>query len=131
MSNDNQSSEVRLSTSASTSGLVVQDVFHAYRQNVPRDLQIVDAFLVYVLTTGIAQLCYMLAVGSFPFNSFLAGFLSCVGVFVLTTSLRMQISEKNRMDEANRWTGLTRERAVADWLFCNLILHVAVLNFVG
>ena len=30
------------------------------------------------------QFAYVLLVGSFPFNSFLAGLLSCVGFFVLT-----------------------------------------------
>ena len=30
------------------------------------------------------QFVYLLLVGSFPFNSFLAGFFSCVGFFVLT-----------------------------------------------
>lgn len=113
------------------SGLVMFDVWRAYRLNVPRELQVIDAFLCYVLTTGIAQFVYGMSVGSFPFNSFLAGFLSCVGVFVLTVSLRMQLSENNRKDPANRWMQLSRKRAVADWLFCNLILHMAVLNFLG
>lgn len=120
-----------LSSSPSNSGLVVLDVLHAYRLNVPRHLQVIDAFLCYVLATGIAQFAYGMSVGSFPFNSFLAGFLSCVGVFVLTTSLRMQLSERNRKDPANRWEHLTKKRAVADWLFCNLVLHLAVLNFLG
>jgi len=30
------------------------------------------------------QFIYMLLVGTFPFNSFLAGFFCCVGFFVLT-----------------------------------------------
>ena len=32
------------------------------------------------------QFIYMLLVGTFPFNSFLAGFLCCCGFFVLTGS---------------------------------------------
>jgi len=113
------------------SGIVVKDVLNAYVAKVPRELKIVDAFLVYVLATGIVQFGYMMLVGSFPFNSFLAGFLSCVGVFVLTVALRMQVDQRNRADPNNRWDKLTIPRAYGDWLFCNLILHMAVLNFLG
>lgn len=106
-------------------------MFQAYSAKVPKHLQAIDAFLVYVLATGIVQFCYMSLVGTFPFNSFLAGFLSCVGVFVLTVALRMQVDERNRRDARNRWGDLSRSRAYADWLFCNLVLHLAVLNFLG
>lgn len=113
------------------SGGVVRDVWNAYSARVPPSLQVVDALLVYVLWAGVVQFAYAAAVGSFPFNAFLAGFLSCVGVFVLTVALRMQINPVNVADPANGWTALTPQRAYADWLFCNLILHTAVLNFVG
>lgn len=42
-----------------------------------------DAYLVFVLITGIAQFAYCLLVGTFPYNAFLAGFASSVGSFVL------------------------------------------------
>jgi oligosaccharyltransferase complex subunit epsilon len=113
------------------SGGVVRDVIEAYREHIPPRLQVVDALLAYVLWAGIMQFGYAIVVGSFPFNAFLAGFLSCVGVFVLTVSLRMQINPANVADPANRWQSLTPQRAYADWLFCNLILHLAVLNFIG
>lgn len=44
----------------------------------------IDAYLVYIFFTGVIQFVYCVVVGRFPFNSFLAGFLSCVGSFVLT-----------------------------------------------
>ncbi|PXF46131.1 Dolichyl-diphosphooligosaccharide--protein glycosyltransferase subunit DAD1 [Gracilariopsis chorda] len=110
---------------------VLQDVFHAYKQNVSRELQAIDMFLGYVLVTGIVQMVYMLCAGSFPYNSFLAGFLCSVGVFVLTVSLRMQVNPVNTANALNRWTKLSKRRAYMHWLFCNLILHMAVLNFAG
>lgn len=113
------------------SGGVVRDVWRAYASSIPPSLQVVDALLVYVLWSGAVLFAYAAAVGSFPFNAFLAAFLSCVGVFVLTVSLRMQINPVNVRDPANRWESVTPQRAYADWLFCNFILHVAVLNFVG
>lgn len=113
------------------SGGVVRDVWSAYSARVSPALQVIDAMLVYILWAGIVQFVYALAVGTFPFNAFLAGFLSCVGVFVLTVALRIQVNPVNSKNPANGWQCLSPQRAYADWLFCNLILHIAVLNFVG
>ncbi|KAL2295199.1 hypothetical protein Nmel_018360 [Mimus melanotis] len=46
-------------------------------------LKALDAFLLYVLLTGALQFGYCLGVGTFPFNSFLSGFISAVGSFIL------------------------------------------------
>lgn len=110
---------------------LAKDIWAAYSTAVPDHLKPIDVFLCYVLLVGIIQFVYVLFVGTFPFNSFLAGFISAVGVFVLTVSLRLQLSPNNLQDPANRWGKLTKRRAVIDYLFCNLILHMAVLNFLG
>ena len=120
-----------MSSESESLGVLMSSVWDAYRRNVPHRLKLIDSFLVFVLLTGIIQFCYMLVAGQFPFNSFLAGFFSCVGVFVLTVSLRLQVSEANRKDPLNKWQHLSIRRAYLDWLFCNLILHTAVLNFLG
>jgi multisubunit Na+/H+ antiporter MnhE subunit len=39
--------------------------------------------MAFVMATGIIQALYMLVAGSFPYNSFLSGFISSVGTFVL------------------------------------------------
>lgn len=114
-----------------STGYVLRDVWNAYNVAVPEPLKKIDVFLAYVLVIGIVQFIYGLSVGTFPFNSFLAGFLSCVGVFVLTVSLRMQVDPRVRKRQLNRWSHLSVRRAYVDWLFCNLILHMAVLNFLG
>ena len=54
-----------------------------YQTSTPRKLKLIDAYLVYVLLTGIVQFAYCLLVGTFPFNSFLSGFISTVGCFIL------------------------------------------------
>lgn len=46
-------------------------------------LRLVDTYLLFVLLTGIVQFLYCCLVGSFPFNSFLSGFISTVSCFVL------------------------------------------------
>lgn len=101
-----------------------------YKNTVPYHLKVIDAFLVYVLSTAAIQFVYVLLVGTFPFNAFLAGFFSCIGVFVLTVSLRMQVNPQNQTP-MNRWQKVNPCRAFGEWLFCNLILHIAVINFIG
>ncbi len=58
-------------------------------------LKLVDAFLVFLLLSGAMQFAYALLVTSFPFNSFIAGFASTVGQFVLAASLRIQANPAN------------------------------------
>ncbi len=62
-----------------------------YQTNTPKKLKLIDAYLVYVLLTGIIQFLYCLLVGTFPFNSFLSGFISTVGCFILAGNKKKQI----------------------------------------
>lgn len=54
-----------------------------YKNSTPQKLKIIDAYLLYILLTGIVQFVYCCLVGTFPFNSFLSGFISSVASFVL------------------------------------------------
>lgn len=109
---------------ASLSGVVVS-LWEEYKRRTPQKLKIIDLFLVYIVVTGIIQFVYVALVGTFPFNSFLSGFISTVASFVLTASLRMQVNS------ANKFAGITEERALADFLLCQFILHLVVANFMG
>eukprot|EP00166_Cyanidium_caldarium_P003185 ctg_310.g165 len=91
---------------------------------------VIDAFLLYVFCTAALQFAYVCCVGTFPFNAFLAGFFSCMGVFVLT-SLRLQLNPNNRKNVVNHWEKVNPVKVFAEWLFCNLILQIAVVNFIG
>ncbi len=62
---------------------IVGQFLSEYKSGTPVKLKLVDAYLTYVMLTGIIQFAYCLLVGTFPFNSFLAGFISCVGCFIL------------------------------------------------
>lgn len=61
-----------------------KSLVNEYKKSATTQTQIVDLFLVFILVTGVLQFLYCVLVGSFPFNSFLSGFLSCVGMFALT-----------------------------------------------
>ena len=62
---------------------VVQKFFSEYVAQTPKKLKIIDAYLAYILLTGVFQFAYCCLVGTFPFNSFLSGFISAVASFVL------------------------------------------------
>ena len=81
--------------------------------------RIVDAFVVYCALTALAQLCYCILVGTYPFNSFLSGFICHVALFSLGISLRFNASSK------------VQEGSLADFVFCGLVLFFVVFSFMG
>jgi oligosaccharyltransferase complex subunit epsilon len=62
---------------------VLGKFYEEYVNNTPKKLKIIDAYLLYVFLTGVIQFVYCCLVGTFPFNSFLSGFISSVSCFVL------------------------------------------------
>ncbi|KAK6112970.1 Pre-mRNA-splicing factor of RES complex family protein [Brugia pahangi] len=76
--------------------------------------------MFYIFITGVIQFVYCVLVGTFPFNSFLSGFVSTVGCFVLAASLRIQVNPENKPLFPN----IAPERAFADFIFA----HKRVMN---
>ena len=110
-----------------TTKAICSTVWDSYCLKTPKRIKIIDAYLLYVMLTGVLQFVYALIVGSFPFNSILSGFISCVGSFVLGVGLRLQVNEENKMV----FHGVNNERAFADFIFAHVILHLVVINFIG
>ncbi|XP_036374867.1 dolichyl-diphosphooligosaccharide--protein glycosyltransferase subunit DAD1 [Megalops cyprinoides] len=106
---------------------VISRFVEEYTSSTPNKLKVVDAYLLYILLTGALQFLYCLLVGTFPFNSFLSGFISCVGAFVLGVCLRIQINPQNKGD----FLSVSPERAFSDFLFAHTVLHLVVINFIG
>ncbi|XP_049349897.1 dolichyl-diphosphooligosaccharide--protein glycosyltransferase subunit DAD1-like [Solanum verrucosum] len=80
----------------------------------------------YTATPTNLKVVYMAIVGSFPFNSFLSGVLSCIGTAVLAVCLRIQVNKENK-----EFKDLPPERAYADFILSNLVLHLVIMNFLG
>ncbi|KAF9946630.1 hypothetical protein BGZ70_003127 [Mortierella alpina] len=99
----------------------------SYFKDTPKSLKLIDSYMVYVLLTGLIQFVYVVIAGTFPNNAFLAGFISTISAFVLAANLRMQTNPKN----ASQFPTTSPERAFADFLACNLVVHFAVANFLG
>ncbi|XP_005175380.1 dolichyl-diphosphooligosaccharide--protein glycosyltransferase subunit DAD1 [Musca domestica] len=98
-----------------------------YVNRTPRKMKLVDVYLGFVLLTGIIQFIYCCLVGTFPFNSFLSGFISTVSCFVLGVCLRLQANSQNK----HIFGGISSERGFADFIFAHVILHLVVMNFIG
>lgn len=72
--------KAKMSTSVTS---VVLRFYEDYMKTTPSKLKLIDAYLLYIFLTGVIQFVYCCLVGTFPFNSFLSGFISTVGSFVL------------------------------------------------
>ncbi|XP_017769230.1 PREDICTED: dolichyl-diphosphooligosaccharide--protein glycosyltransferase subunit DAD1 [Nicrophorus vespilloides] len=108
-------------------GTVISKFYKEYNTKTSRELKIIDAYLFYILLTGIIQFIYCLLVGTFPFNSFLSGFLSTVSSFILAVCLRIQCNPENR----KQFKDLSAERGFADFMFAHALLHLVIMNFLG
>ncbi|KAI6128439.1 defender against death DAD protein [Pisolithus croceorrhizus] len=112
---------------ASETSVALTTMWKSYSQNTSDRLKLVDAFLVFIMLSGIVQFAYCVLVTNFPFNAFLAGFASCIGQFVLTASLRAQVNPENRSE----FNDVSPERAFADFTLGSIVLHFFVYNFLG
>ncbi|WFD03718.1 oligosaccharyltransferase complex subunit epsilon [Malassezia obtusa] len=45
----------------------------SYKNTTPVRLKLLDAFLLFLFVTGIAQFVYCVLISNYPFNSFIAG----------------------------------------------------------
>uniref|UniRef100_A0A3Q3E3F3 Dolichyl-diphosphooligosaccharide--protein glycosyltransferase subunit DAD1 n=1 Tax=Labrus bergylta TaxID=56723 RepID=A0A3Q3E3F3_9LABR len=96
---------------------VVSRFLEEYSTTTPNKLKVVDSYLLYILLTGALQFLYCLLVGTFPFNSFLSGFISCVGAFILAGRPSVLLHEQRQFcctsgqqvfssgvkDDSNQW----------------------------
>eukprot|EP00605_Chrysophyceae_sp_TOSAG23-4_P001909 GSChrysophyteH1.ASY1.ANO1.2107.1 assembled CDS len=104
---------------------VGRTVWREYGKEQSMKTKMIDAWLVYCVATAVVQFIYCMLVGTYPFNSFLAGFLCHVAMFALGVSLRLQYLTPGDFDS------ITSERAIADFMFCHLVLFFVVFSFMG
>jgi oligosaccharyltransferase complex subunit epsilon len=61
------------SASTPASAFALRTLWIAYLDATPARLKLVDAFLAFLVLSGVAQFAYCVLVTSFPYNAFLAG----------------------------------------------------------
>jgi len=105
---------------------IVKSVESYFETLTPR-LKLIDIFLAFLVIVALIQFVFAILVGNFPFNAFLGGFISTVGQFVLTVSLRLQSVPQNK----EFFKKITPERALGDYIFASLILHFIIYHFIN
>ncbi|KAJ3210081.1 Dolichyl-diphosphooligosaccharide-protein glycosyltransferase subunit dad1, partial [Entophlyctis luteolus] len=78
-----QPAKAAAAASATASGSPFAQLLASYTKNTPQLLRMIDVYLACVMLSGIIQFAYVVLVGTFPYNSFLSGFIASVGSFVL------------------------------------------------
>uniref|UniRef100_A0A8C2M209 Dolichyl-diphosphooligosaccharide--protein glycosyltransferase subunit DAD1 n=1 Tax=Cricetulus griseus TaxID=10029 RepID=A0A8C2M209_CRIGR len=104
---------------------VISWFLEEYLSSTPQQLKLLDAYLLYILLT--VRLRHAGSRHTFPFNSFLSGFIFCVDSFILAVCLRILIKLQTKAD----FQGISPDPAFADFLFASTILHLVFTNFVG
>lgn len=105
---------------------VVTKVVESYKQ-APARLQLIDAFMAFLVASGIAQFAFCVVFGNYPFNAFLAGFGANVAQFVLLASLRQQVDPTN----SKEFSSISPKRAFRDFILGSLVLHFICWHFVN
>jgi oligosaccharyltransferase complex subunit epsilon len=54
----------------------VQTLWRAYNDQTSDRLKFIDAFLLFLMLSGIAQFLYCVLVTDYPYNAFLAGYVA-------------------------------------------------------
>lgn len=78
-----KSNSVEKSNLAEIFSSVIEKLWKSYQKETAQNLKLIDAYLAFILFSGIFQFIYCVLVGTYPYNAFLSGFISCVGSFVL------------------------------------------------
>lgn len=68
---------------------LLSQLWSNYRAETAVRLQLVDAYMVFLMLTGILQFVHVVLVGTFPYNAFISGFASTVGAFVFAGKPRL------------------------------------------
>ncbi|AAS51659.1 ADL261Cp [Eremothecium gossypii ATCC 10895] len=104
----------------------LQITWRAYSRDLKSDqrLLLIDTLCGGLVTIGLVQVLFIAVIrDTFPFNAFLAGFISCVGQFVLLISLRLQLREQ--------FAGISSQRAFGEFVLASLVLHFICLHFIN
>ncbi|ODN73799.1 hypothetical protein L202_07328 [Cryptococcus amylolentus CBS 6039] len=98
-----------------------------YTSTTPARVKLIDAFLFFIMVSGILQFAYRLLITVYPFHAFAGGFGSTIGQFVLLAGLRAQITP----GRDGEFKEVSQERAFADFCAASVVLHLFAFNFLG
>lgn len=76
------SDPIQLGSTEASSSSLLQSLVSGYKSRTPPECKSIDAFLVFTILTGLAQLVYCVITRGFPYNAFIGVFAASVGSFV-------------------------------------------------
>eukprot|EP01059_Diplonema_ambulator_P020418 TRINITY_DN34201_c0_g1_i1.p1 TRINITY_DN34201_c0_g1~~TRINITY_DN34201_c0_g1_i1.p1 ORF type:complete len:115 (+),score=25.54 TRINITY_DN34201_c0_g1_i1:59-403(+) len=100
---------------------------NSYNEKTSSRLKICDAFITYFFLNCLILFSYCILVGSFPFNAYLGGLFSNLGMLVFTVALRMQSAPAN----TPQFQGICVENAFCDYSLCAVLLLFTSVHFMG
>eukprot|EP00755_Sulcionema_specki_P008596 Sspe_Gene.41391::Locus_20007_Transcript_7_8_Confidence_0.167_Length_748::g.41391::m.41391/K12668/OST2, DAD1; oligosaccharyltransferase complex subunit epsilon len=106
---------------------IADNFLKSYNKKTSQRLKVCDAFIVFFILNALIQFVYCMMVGSFPFNAYLAGLFSNIGMFVLTVALRMQSASDNQP----QFRGVTPESSFWDFCLCAVLLLFTAVHYMG
>ena len=112
-----------------------KDLSERYMKETTLQVKYLDVFISFAATTAFLQAVYCFIVGTYPFNSFLSGFIISLGTCVLSSiaffhfalhvvCFRMGITSKE-------FETVSNNRVFAEYCFCMLLLFLVVCNYLG
>lgn len=66
----------------SESSSLLQSLISGYKSNTLPECKTIDAFLLFTMMTGVAQMIYCFMTKGYPYNAFIGVFSASVGSFV-------------------------------------------------
>nr|CAB3484314.1 unnamed protein product [Digitaria exilis] len=109
----------KMPRATSDAKLLIQSLTKAYAAT-PTNLKIIDLYVICAVATALMQLSVVILLNClkvYDFNLML---------FFLSFCLRIQVNKDNK-----EFKDLPPERAFADFILCNLVLHLVIMNFLG
>lgn len=97
----------------------------SYDAKTPKRVKLVDAYVAFCVAVAATLMVFLALVGSFPFNSFLSAMFAALGAGSLALSLRMNLTMPKEFG------GRSPESALSEFVVGNLVLFLAVWNYMG
>ena len=103
----------------------VSEARSQYLKGTPPKLRLLDNLIALCIVTFAMQVCYGVLFNRDPFYSFIAGVFCSLGIFAMTASLRVQLTDRATFES------YTTKRLVFDYILGCLLVFFATLLLMG
>ncbi|KAF7458953.1 DAD family protein [Cryptosporidium felis] len=98
---------------------VIREIKEAYLKRVPKNIQILDSFILYMAVISIVQIVYCLLIQTtYPIDSLIGGVFCSVGTALLVSALRIQLTCPSFFGDISAKTAFT------DFVICCIVFFI-------